>query len=273
MEGNDCYKFSTIKNFLQKTGQPPIRLALDIGCNLGHVTQLMRQYFPSALIFAFEPVPEYYRRACIHLSDDPLIKVLPFAVTSQHIFADDLGREPIEKSTLMILKALPASGPGWQGGSHIGRVDECLPGDRYEPQKDTVTPISLDQLVDGICTLCGIEQIDYVKMDCEGCENGAIGCATERTLQRLRYVSGEYHDLQRFSAVMRSRLLCTHRVNVIGTGWGSFFAERADREPGILSNHRTHFEIPCEDGLTHTIESHSFQEKYVISTERWSHNL
>jgi hypothetical protein len=66
----------------------------------------MREYFPGAMVFAFEPVPEYYVRACKSLSSDPMIKVLPFAITAEHRFADDLGGKIIDTSSqLRIFRA------------------------------------------------------------------------------------------------------------------------------------------------------------------------
>lgn len=75
MEGNDCYKFSTIKNYAYKTSGQPIRVAADIGCNVGEVTAPIRRYSPGALIFAFEPEPEYFYRACDALNCDPMVNL------------------------------------------------------------------------------------------------------------------------------------------------------------------------------------------------------
>lgn len=80
MEGNECYKFSTVANYLACTQGTPVRLAVDIGCNVGDVSALMRPYFPQAQIFGFEPVPDYYRKACEKLKDDAFAKVFRAAV-------------------------------------------------------------------------------------------------------------------------------------------------------------------------------------------------
>ncbi len=60
MEGNACYKFSTIQNYVTQTNAKPIELALDIGANVGTISVMMRRYFPRAKVFGFEAVPHYY---------------------------------------------------------------------------------------------------------------------------------------------------------------------------------------------------------------------
>lgn len=274
MEGNECYKFSTIKNYLLKTGAPPIRVAVDVGCNLGEVTAMMREYFPGALVFAFEPVDEYYLRACRRLSDDPMVKVLPAAVTAAHRFADDLGEHPRSSAArLRIFRALAASGPGWVGGSQILHEQDEVDPDRYARLDAEVATITLDEIVDSVCALTGAAQIDYLKMDCEGCENSALGCARPETLARIRYLSGEYHDVNRFYGMTKCRLSRSHRVNLVGDYWGGFFAERRDLAPAILEQ-EPHgvLVVPdaCDDGQA---RYHRFREDYVFPEERQAHGL
>ena len=54
MEGNDCYKFSTIRNFIAASRAKDVETIVEIGANIGEVTLLMRAYFPAAKIVAFE---------------------------------------------------------------------------------------------------------------------------------------------------------------------------------------------------------------------------
>ena len=63
MEGNACYKFSTIRHFIEKTGAPPIRGIVEVGVNIGSVSLLMHEYFPAARIVGFELVREYLGRS------------------------------------------------------------------------------------------------------------------------------------------------------------------------------------------------------------------
>lgn len=275
MEGNDCYKFSTIKNYLEKIGGQPIRLAADIGCNIGEVTAIMRRYFPGALIFAFEPVPEYFHHACETLKCDSMVKVLPIAVTAEHRFADDLGVVVSDHATpLRILRALPTSGPGWKGGSHVLRDGEQLDPKSYELLNNDVNAITLDELVTGICTLCNATQIDYLKFDCEGCENSSLGCAFEATLRRIRFISGEYHNIDRFRKIISDRLLTTHDVHLSGESWGAFFAERKGHMPSILIPSGTSIEDAARYPRNRERPALTiFNEDYVLPDERTAHGL
>ena len=51
-EGNDCYKFSTIRNFIARSRAKDVETIVQIGANLGEVTLLMHAYFPAAKIVA-----------------------------------------------------------------------------------------------------------------------------------------------------------------------------------------------------------------------------
>ena len=57
MEGNDCYKFATVNRYLEATQGKPVRLFVDVGCNVGNVTDDLKCLFPEARIFSFVAVP------------------------------------------------------------------------------------------------------------------------------------------------------------------------------------------------------------------------
>lgn len=116
--------------------------------------------------------------------DDPQIKVFHLAVTSSHLYTDDLGitlRPEVER--LKILKGLPGSGAGYIGGSWVvpSRQENAIP-QAYEELAEMVTPITLDDLVFAVLKLTGADEIDFLKMDCEGCEHSALGLASQETL-------------------------------------------------------------------------------------------
>ena len=114
MEGNDCYKFSTIRNFIEATGAEPVRVMMDIGVNVGLVTQLMKQYFPEASVYGFEPVPEYFEMARYNTAGCAGVHLYPRPVTSRHLYADDLAAQRYAAPpALRVWKALPEAGPGW----------------------------------------------------------------------------------------------------------------------------------------------------------------
>jgi len=236
MEGDECYNFSRIAACMEAARIRPIRTIFDIGANVGTVTRQMCRLFPEAVVHAFEPTPECFGK-CVKNTQDlrDRVVVYPVAVTTRHLYEDDLGQSPKE-TTLVMLRALPSFGPGWEGSHRI--VPEATDFDRSTHVLAGIANslITLDEIVAKIHDQ-GTETIDLVKSDAEGSENSFLGCASEATLSRCRYIVGEWHDLSRFAKVVEGRLLKTHNVNIQIDRWdsglGSFFAELKS-EPCIL---------------------------------------
>src|SRR6266566_147514 len=193
MQLDPFYRFSTIKKFVRRSGAKPMRVIVDIGANLGDTLVLLHQYFPRARIIGFEPVLEYFEATARRIAAIGQIELHNKAVTAQHLFFDDLGEQPRPcQMSLTIVKALPESGPGWQGGSLIGPDDHALlapgisaPG--YQKISQPVVPTTLAE----IFAENGIDEIDLLKMDCEGCESSVLGCAEPDLLRRVRFMTGE----------------------------------------------------------------------------------
>jgi FkbM family methyltransferase len=281
MEGNDCYKFSTIRRYLERTGGAPVRVALDIGANVGAISLLMRSYFPHASIYAFEAVSELADVARAHVSRKHGIRLFRRAVTSEHVFKDDLGRRRRHtQARLHILRGTPAAGPGWLGGSVVlpednPSVSSASPPAGYLPDAQRVRPITLDRVVELVLAREHVRDIDIVKLDCEGCEHSSLGGARLSTLRRLRYVVGEYHGIQRFASVMRGKLFRTHKVSLIGDrDLGAFFAERRSGEEDGILLHRNEGMLVSRPWLgDDPIEWHLFDEAHVATEERAVHAL
>ena len=277
MEGNDCYKFSTIKNFLTRSGLPPIRRIVEVGVNVGGVSLMMHDYFPGARIVGFEAVREYWELARSRTGHVPEIALFHRAVTHEHLFADDLGTcRRCAVASLRIMKGLPSAGPGWLGGSAVVPADHEMtkrPGGvrGYQLLEGNVEPITLDE----IFALADFPEIDLLKIDCEGCEHSVLGSATPEALSRIRFIAGEYHGLRRFYEVMRHKLFATHKVNLIGDATlGAFFAERHDGEKdGILRFDKEGMLLPRPWLCEHAIDWHHFNEEFVLPAERESHAL
>src|SRR5437899_6512283 len=80
MEGNECYKFPTIRNYLDLTHADPVRVMIDIGANVAAVTRMMKAYFPDARVYACEAVDEYATLAEANTRDLPGVTVWRRAV-------------------------------------------------------------------------------------------------------------------------------------------------------------------------------------------------
>ena len=274
MEGNDCYKFSTVKRYVEHTGAKPVRVAVDIGAHTGRVTREMRSYFPDAHIFAFEAVRHYFAEAWAALRDDPRIHVFNLAVTALHLYADPFGmeRRP-HRGDLTIYRSLPGHN-GWEGGSRVLPRNAGPPPGRYDRLADSVHPITLDALVQAVLVLADAEEVDFIKTDCEGSEYSFLGSASEETLRRIRFVGGEYHGIGAMYELMRERLFNTHYVNLVGNAeLGSFFCERTGEPQTILNPDKTGM-LHLRPWLHHEpLEWHVFREEFVAPEERWAHGF
>lgn len=277
MEGNDCYKFSTIRNYVERAGQPGVEVIIDAGVNVGDVTLMIRDYFPAARIYGFEPVREYFEIARARVANLPGVKLSNRALSAQQEFYDDAGRTPRARpAALKILKGTPEAGPGWAGGSMVLPDDHELiarggevPG--FERREEAVSALTLAEFMREE----NLTGVDLLKMDCEGCEHSVLGCADVVTLRAVRFIVGEYHGLERFYAVMKNKLFLTHKVSLIGDrSLGCFFAERLDGErDGILRFDKTGMLVPRPWLCDTPIDWHLFNEEYVLSADRRAHAL
>ncbi len=274
MEGNACYKFSTIKNFIAMTQAKDIEAVVDIGANIGDITLLIREYFPSTKIVAFEPVTEYFEVIRERTKAIAGITVYNQAVTAQHRYFDDFGKKRRRRpAKLAVLKARPEAGPGWVGGSMVVPEADERNGSAecYSKIADPVTPITLEEVMKRE----GFDEIDVLKIDCEGCEHSVLGSAKRNILRRVRFITGEYHDLDRFREVMQRKLFLTHKLNLIGErDLGCFFAERLDeRKDAILRYDKSGMLIPRPWLCDKPIDWHLFDERFVLPQERYWHAL
>jgi len=278
MEGNACYRFATIRNYIELTRTDAVRITIDVGANVGRITRMMKEYFPDAAVYAYEPVPEYRRLAEANTAGLTKVTVLQEAVTGQHLFEDALGQRPRAAiSQLRLLKGTPDGGPGWIGGSVVVPDDSvgATAPVGYLLSDEAVRPVSLDEVVARVLTLESANAIDVLKMDCEGCEQSALGTAAAETLARIRYIVGEYHQIDRFYDVVEGKLYATHKVNLVGDRHlGAFFAERLDgTADGILKYEKRGMRIPRPWLSARPLDWHLFDDRYVPPSERRWHGL
>ena len=281
MEGNECYKFSTIRNFIELTHGEPVRLVLDVGANVGSITRMVKAYFPASRIHAYEAVPEYAALAEANTNDLEGVTVWRRAITAQHLFHDDAGEQRrTAQSGMRVLKGTPEAGPGWGGGSLVLPDDHAAIAGGVAPRgysltRDEVTAVSLDQAVADALARENASQVDILKLDCEGCEHSSLGCASLETLQRLRFIVGEYHGIARFHRMMQKKLYRTHKVNLIGQhDLGAFFAERLDgARDGILRYDKRGMLAARPWLSAEPIDWHLFDERWVQPADRQAHAL
>jgi hypothetical protein len=175
---------------------------------------------------------------------------------------------------------LPEAGPGWGGGSISVPEDSPAiaggaPPRGYNLLEPPVDAVSLNELVGEVLEREQARQIDLLKLDCEGCEHSALGCATLQTLKRIRFIVGEYHGIERFYGVMERKLFRTHKVSLIGQrDLGAFFAERLEgTKDGILRFDKNGMLVDRAWLSARPIDWHLFNERYVPPGERAWHAL
>lgn len=269
MENNACYKYHTIKRFVDALNGAPIRTILEVGTNVGNVTAEMAKCFPEARIVTYEPVKRYAERAAAKLQDIKQITLRTEAITSAHLFEDDFGRIPRKESIpIHIYLGLPAAGPGYEGGSFV-----APPGLLFEETHKELEQIACRTLEEAMADMLSEgEELDYLKTDSEGAECSFLGSASEELLKRIRYIAGEYHDIKRFWPVAQ-KLMATHLVNIIGDhDLGAFFCERRTPLATILQK------IPLPPIYYNHLHTeplwwHPFDEKWVLPKERLNHGI
>ena len=144
----------------------------------------------------------------------------------------------------------------------------------YETLLEPFPSLTLDAVVAMVLAETGNAEVDYMKMDCEGCEHHALGCAQTKTLRKIRFIGGEYHGIERFYGVMKHRLYGTHYVNLVGSKEiGSFFCERIGKARTILKPDRKGMLIDRPELSSRPIDWHGFREEFVAPEERWSHGM
>jgi Methyltransferase FkbM domain len=223
MEGNDCYKYQTIQHFLKEADLTPISKVLEVGTNVGNVTLELAKCFPSAHILSYEVIEKYALQARAKIGVNPNIQIELGAITSAHLFEDDLGEklrpQPI---ALHAYLGLPKAGAGWMGGSYVG-IPNGIKTNNHEELNTKIPCFTLLEVMQKFVGSSGT--LDYLKTDSEGSECSFLGCADRSTLKRIRYIAGEYHNFSRFWPVAK-KLMATHYLNLMGgKDLGAFFCE------------------------------------------------
>jgi FkbM family methyltransferase len=174
-----------------------VRTVVDVGAHVGSFTLLCHHYWPNARIVAVEPHPESFEL---------------LEKNTKHI--------PREKLTLINAAVTRNSGKCLLSSpvSH-SRVAEYVPDmwNALEPrsgefgiQVDAVSTEDLWSLLSGV----GIEQIDLMKLDCEGAEYAILPALAKFNMMRsIGWIRGEWH-CRKQNAILSAALTPTHAFNI-----------------------------------------------------------
>jgi len=143
-------------------------LMLDVGANVGFFALAAFRKFPKAKIFSFEPHPyciaelDAYRRQFGHFE----WTLVPEAMSK-------------EKATLHLITNRP---------NDFTSTASLIPHERH----DHAISVQANTLA-AFLTSRGIEQVDYLKLDCEGAEYDILYNADTQTIKKIRAACIEAH--------------------------------------------------------------------------------
>jgi FkbM family methyltransferase len=146
------------------------RVVVDIGANIGLFSLLARQLWPNSIIHAYEPEPQNFALLQSNMFSQGCTEQL----TNLHPHSTALGETKGELS-FYIKKA-----SGWHS---------IYPGDSIEAPV-IVSAIDLPNLVNDIGG-----RIDFLKIDCEGCEWTTLLRHNELLKNSVGYIAMEYHEV------------------------------------------------------------------------------
>lgn len=142
---------------------------VDIGAGLGDFAVLIACENPHSRIYAYEPFPESYRLLQENIALNGVRNVLAF---------------PMAVGARRETARLFAKGEAVQHTTVANR-----------PSDGSIPSIEVQSLtLEDVLETNGIEQCDFLKMDCEGCEFDVLFGASLATLERISRLCLEYHD-------------------------------------------------------------------------------
>ncbi len=150
-----------------------VNRVFDVGANIGQTSSAILAHFPNAQVYSFEPHPDTFRKLTEALKD-------PRA----HAFNIALGHKSGDAELFIYDSDL------------INSLTPIAPfAMRFE--KRSSKSISIRVLtVDEFCSLQGIDAIDVLKVDTEGCDLDVLKGATEKFRSRqIKFVVTEFNHI------------------------------------------------------------------------------
>lgn len=150
-----------------------VRTVLDIGANIGSSALYFAQLFPSARVFAFEPVPENF--ALLEAN----------AANCARIRAFNFGLGAAEATLEFFASDDPVNFGGYS---------------RYAAGTDASRRVRVAVRAAGaVLAELGIERAEVIKVDTEGAEYEILTAFPTEVLRQARYIVGELHGERDFA--------------------------------------------------------------------------
>jgi FkbM family methyltransferase len=165
------------KKYITKTNC----VLFDVGANGGHYSKLLREIFPEAIIYAFEPLPRNYSLLKNNLADHDV-----------HTIHSGLG----STSTKLIMYSSSEDETG-----ELATFYKHALLDLYKAENILEFEVDIKTL-DDFCELHNIHFIDFCKIDVEGHELEVLQGAREMILgNRINIIQFEFNEINVISRV------------------------------------------------------------------------
>ncbi|WP_411826368.1 FkbM family methyltransferase [Luteolibacter sp. AS25] len=175
VSGEDHLITVTLKNAVQKNNP----VFFDVGANVGGYSEALKNSFPAAIIYAFEPHPKNFEAL--------RLKALEHVIINNSA----VGEKPGELTLY--------DRADFDGSSHASLYSEVITDLHHqETTESQVAVITLDEF----CEEHHITEIDYLKIDTEGNEFSVLKGATRLLVEnRIRYIHLEFNEMNVASGV------------------------------------------------------------------------
>jgi len=176
---DDCYRVAAL-------ARAP-RIVFDIGAHIGTFTVLLKQRFPAAQVFCFEPDSKSFE----------LLQANTARLPGVHLFNQAIGYSG---------KAVLLESVGNSGGARLIQSDQSEAFRRAEGKVMDATLYRVARegvpvrTVEEIFAATGVDTVDLAKWDCEGGEIDAFTHMSDEVAARFRDLVGEYHISGGFAA-------------------------------------------------------------------------
>lgn len=176
---DDKYVLGEVRSY--DIGTEPIRTCIDVGAHIGAFSAWIHQLYPDARIVAVEPEMSGYLAARQNLNFLP-----PDQLLNRRVNYDAADK---------VLYVDPVN-----SGSHT-ILDQGAPG---QPVVPAPNPITLEEIMYHE----GWDELDLLKIDCEGCEYDVLLNCEDGLLKHTRRIVGEFHrGNDHFMATIGARLV------------------------------------------------------------------
>lgn len=171
-----------------------VRTIFDIGANIGHMAEIMRGYFPDAVIHAFEPFPDSFEKLQTTASSLKNVVVNELAIGAEKSTTTFFVNAKVDTNSL-----LAPQKTGLSSDKHCENVKNI------NVKVDTI---------DNYCQQNNIDKIEILKLDIQGGEIGALKGAAEALEDgKIELIYTEAYFIQQYKDQPRFHDLCTYLFN------------------------------------------------------------